>query len=445
MNWLLSILSLVAPLQAAATPSTGRECLLREAKPDLVSVIPEAPSYFTKVMPDGKAAFYIGTINHLLLLEEKNETKRVLDVPGTIDPVPCPDGRVMSVPGLDLYEMSQVYLRGVNAPSMITDYTLAGVYQSCGLLESTSRSATYRIITDENGGVMFRDYRVTFGRRGRPGTAVGLGPAQARCPGTNLKTILISKTGKYISGFSPATGTTQIWDVSDEAPECKLALDLGFPTGKVEFNFDDSRIAFHMDYFGSNAGEYFSGLDDGMSKDVFTLDLERTRDGLIGKNMRRITAAGQKDQGSYYPSFARDGRIVFVNYKDDVYTFQRVNPDEVPGFQLIVPPPEGWSKRPADVPADWKERLHSASVVGSLWSERCSRYDEEVTAVDAATVQLSLTREGCRLLVREGWSPPMQEKLAKHVRFQRDTRFDPQLIRMTKASDLEQICASLPL
>jgi|GEM_PF-3410804 len=421
-------------------------CKLNHHQPRYISWLPEFPSYFAKVHPDGKFAFFIGSGNRLVNLEERDEAKRIKSVPGSIDPVPCPDGKLLTVPGLSLYEISSVLKDGENAKALITDSTHEGVYQSCAVLAKNGNTTTYRVITDASGEVAYRDYKVTYSSS-HAARVSPQGIAKLRCPGMNLKTIIVSKTGKYLSAYIPDVGTTKIFNIEGSSGACKEVADIGYATGKLEFNFNDTQIAFHVDYFSSQAGDYFSGVQNDMSKDVFTLDIARVSGGKLQlSNLRRLSTAREKGSGSYYPSFTRSGEILFLNDADNFYSFHAVKPERIPAYAPVLPPPDGWPGGvvPTGVPADWNERLHAASVMGSLWSKRCAEDDQEVSAVEAASVKMVMPTSTCLELVKEYWKPGFGEELAKHVRFSRDKRFDAGLVSQFTVDKLNQSCRDNP-
>jgi hypothetical protein len=442
--------NLLIALSAAALPAAAQVqdplCKLNHHQPRYISWLPEFPSYFAKVHPEGKFAFFIGSGNRLVNLEETDESKRIQTVPGSIDPVPCPDGKLLTVPGMSLYEISTVLKDGENAEALLTDSTHEGVYQSCAVLSKSGSSTVYRVITDASGEVAFRDYKVTYSSS-HAARVTPQGDAKLRCPKMNLKTIIVSKTGKYLSAYLPDVGTTKIFDIEGRSGACKEVADIGYATGKLEFNFDDTRVAFHVDYFSSQAGDYFSGVSNDMSKDVFTLDIARQSNGKLKlSNLRRLTTARLKGSGSYYPSFAKSGEILFLSDEDNFYSFHAVNPERIPAYAPVLPPPEGWpgGTVPDGVPADWNQRLHAASVMGSLWSKRCSEDDEEVSAVEAASVKMVMPTSTCLELVKEYWKPGYGEELSKHVRFSRDKRFDASLVSQFTAGQLNESCRDNP-
>ncbi len=131
-----------------------------------------------------------------------------------------------------------------------------------------------------------------------------------------------------------------------------------------------------------------------------------------------------------------------LNDEDNFYSFHAVDPEKIPAWSPVLPPPEGWPGGvvPEGVPSDWKLRLHASSVMGSLWAKRCSEDEEEVSAVEAASVKMIMPTSTCLELIKEYWKPGFGEKLAAHVRFSRDSRFEPELVKNFTVDQLNQSC-----
>ncbi len=429
-------LALACVVCVSAGSAHAQQCQLVEATPEVVSRLPVAPSYFTKVHADGEIAFFIGSGNHLLFLEDDNPDTRVRQIPGSIDPVPSSDGRIVTVPGLKIYAMEDILRDGRAATALIDDSSHGGVYQSVAVIEAEGEQRTYRVITD-TGTVKYRDYRVDFTQT--PASVEALGQVTPLCPGKTYKTIMLSKTGKYVAVYDPASGTSKI--VSGDG-SCRELMDLGYPTGKIEFSYDDTRVAFHVDFFDSQAGGYFSGVRATVSKDVFVMDLVADGDRVSGRSLRRLGATMRKGSGGYYPSFDARGRVVYVHDDNDVFSFHAIHPEDVLDYNLVLPPPAGFAdgQPPAGTPADWELRLNATAAIGSLWLEQCGRDNaDELTAVDAASLFPAIAQNECEQLVRDRWLDA-KERLSQHLRFSRDTRFSPELIAGFEVEQILPLC-----
>ena len=191
------------------------------------------------------------------------------------------------------------------------------------------------MITDVSGEVRYRDYAIDYSVT--PPAVEMLGEVARLCPGKTYKTIMISKTSKYVGVYDPTSGTSKI--VTGDGT-CREVLDLGYPTGKIEFTYDDARIAFHVDHIQSQAGSYFSGVNGSVTKDVYTLDLVENADGSVsGANMRRMGATLEKGSGSYYPAFDEHGRVVYAHDDSNIFSFHVVHPDDMADYEMYLPLP----------------------------------------------------------------------------------------------------------
>lgn len=412
-------------------------CRLHMAGPQLISYMPEPPSWFAKVSTDGQFAYVIMGGNQLMTLEESDDTKRFKSIPGGVDPVPCPDHKILTVPGLSLYDVRDILAKGNAAEALIDDETMPSVYQSCALVKVDGNERTYRVIMDDDDHVTSRDYKIKFGR-GKP-TVEPLGEATALCPDVELKTKIISKTGRFVSGYNYGTGTTQIYNLS---AGCKLAVDLGYPTGKLEFNYDDSMAVFHLDFINpADIGGYApAGPEPGMTKDVFAVNLTPSGDKLIPNNLRRLSSTSLVGAGYYYPSFTQDGRVGMLHEEGEAYSYEIVDPKTLQAFDFLLPPPDGTV--PSHFPADWKVRLHAASAIGGLWAERCHSSKEELSMAELASFALAIPKDNCRQFVAS-WDA-FKAGFARHKRVARDTRFAASVLNGLRSSDLLSSCRLNP-
>ncbi|MCC7442409.1 MAG: hypothetical protein IT285_12300 [Bdellovibrionales bacterium] len=429
-------------------------CRLRDTRPLILSNVSAQPSYFAKIHPEGSHAFYIGSGNRMLTLESNDMLTRDRPIVGSIDPVPSPDGRILAVPGLEIYWLPEVMEKGEGAELLLEDADHSGVYQSVALLRSGRRGGAadlrvYRVITDSSGEVLYRDYEVNFsGARPTARILGNAGPGHL-CPGKDYKTIMISKTGRLLGAYDPTSGTSKVIDVAVPG-RCREVLDLGYPTGKIEFRHDDGAIAFHVDYYDTQAGGYFSGVSSTLTKDVYVVELQKLEGAAPGawrlhpSKVRRIFASSVKGSGGYYPSWTRDGRLVYVRDDHNHYAFEVVRPEDAPSYRFLLPPHGGTDHQPEELPKDWpkdwNEQLHRSAALGGLWSQLCSPYDAEQSAVGAMTAFLSLEAEVCRKLARSHWTPDSRLKLSEQPRYRRDPRFDPAILARLEPEELESAC-----
>ncbi len=414
-------------------------CKLNEVTPKVISHLSSAPEWFAKVFPDGKRMSYISGGNHFLNIEETDIEKRVLNVPGDIDPVPSPDGKIITVPGMVFYSVNDIEKNGSSSLPIHEDYEFGSVYQSVGLLKTSAdgKSATYRVVNDFHGEVYHRDY--TFDVSGEdPKFVTQSEKLLPLCPGRQLKTIMVSKTGKYVSVYDPQSGTTKL--ISTDG-QCSELLDLGIATGKIEFSHDDTKISFHVDYFSTDQfGEYFNGVNASMSKDIYVMDLAVQSDGkLLAGKLSRLTSTMRKDVGGYYPSFTKNGDVAFLYDYGDSYAVHIVDPSDARQFNYNV-----GDFKPTDQlqPVD-AAKLNAAAAIGSLWLQKCQSdiQEDEVTAIGAASIKLAIPLEECQKLVSGSWTPEIAEAVAYSNRIRRDPRLSGESIKSLASAQLLEFCS----
>lgn len=342
--------------------------------------------------------YYIGGGNHIMKLGADSG----VGVPGWCDPVPTPDGRFMSTPStMSFYsgaEMRARLERGEDAsdmPAVLEDNDLSGVYQSVGVTQRNDEQRTYRVITD-TAGLSFRDYSSSG-----PENLVPTGPVQGMCSRlqrSQRQLPMISKDGRYLAAYDTETRTTKIYDVGADGLNCEMLVDLGIAAGKVDFEPTNDRITFHMDFFNFQTG-YFSGVDDGMTKDAFVMKLTKDATGRPNgvSSIARLSTATKKGSGTYYPRWTGTNRVVASRDKEDTYSLVEFNPDQ-PEY---VP---YWSPTQATPPTKGD---HARYALSSLWSKVCGRHspDSQFTLPEneARWFALSLSRTACQRLVHSYW------------------------------------------
>lgn len=251
------------------------------------------PEYFFKVSPNGLLLGYITyTGNNLLNLN----TGQRINFPGEYDPVFSPDGELITHPSsFEFYSTTELdqslsVLHGKNSFAEFNftqrlkyvGKTIQGVYQSIGQ-ENLSRP-NYRIITDNSG--------ITVYNVERGNNQVNLIDSYSPCSegyfqnGAQRSNFsiyqaslpMISKDGHYISFLDDATQTTKIVRLDEK--KCTEVLDIGYPTGKVDFSFDGNLLAFHVGVYNPIQRGYFSGVNSGSgTKDVLVLKVEKKNEG----------------------------------------------------------------------------------------------------------------------------------------------------------------------
>jgi hypothetical protein len=424
---------------------TRPECKLQEHQPKLVSEIKEMPNYFAKVSADGKYMFYITNGN--IIMDLAHPDTRVI-VPGPYDPVPAPPAgpnhQVMhfSAPsatygaaGMSFYNMEDVTkamkegqtVNIVNQiPTLLRDPDNRDSYQSMGVLSESGpqHNPVYRVLS---GSLSVNDYDTSTSpwTRVRQNRSVCGNRGYYQLP-------MLSKNGKEVAFFDTHTQTTKIYGLNDDGT-CVEKLDLGIPTGKVEFSYDGRSIAFHVDSYSTIFnGKQFSGNAMGMTKNIYVLNLERNGDSIKAGQLRKITENTTPGEGSYYPSFTKSGDVVYVHGSTGSsgryqYSFRMMDPAPFPSMPYTVNC------------ANCMVQNAAKFALGSMWTQICSKYASSMSATDAALWTLSLDPEGCRNLVRKNWDQ-MKEQVSKDPKITRSGKITQDDLNGLTLSDLEAAC-----
>ncbi len=328
---------------ASSQPKESHEALHpdRRFEPGLLSVSPRwtqtgqleigrVPKYYFKPMATGAwIAYQAGFSNYLLDLASGREIR----VPGTIDPVPSPDERLLTVPSafattglgrLNFFRMDDLMAgRSKTDALAFTDGKIPGTYQSVGQRTENGKTI-YRVVSESlylRKGFYFQDYESTE----EGGRIVELRPAtrsrRRLCPELSFTLPFLSKTGELFGGVDPITRNTKIFAVS-ETGACQLRAELGFPTGKVDFSFDDRQVAFHVSPIDSRSvTEVMRRPGDELRLDAYVYDLAT-------RGLERVTDC--RDANCYYPSFRRNGEIVYLRQgvRDGSYRFVTTTPGD---------------------------------------------------------------------------------------------------------------------
>lgn len=313
----------------ACSVEANNVCSLKPANADKVVKIGGVPGFFFKVHPDGNFLTFIESDHNTMI--DMNTGKEHATM-GSIDPVWSPDGKFMTHPGggeekddeghLKFYhgnEIIQKTLEGKPTEAKSFGSKLPGVYQSIGVLPDNK----YNIITDHNG-ISMAEY--TYSDRGpvqtseikRPCSNIGDLP-------TNLP--MLSKDGKFLSAHGGNPATTKIYKLNGD--NCELALDLGFGTGKVSFNYDSSQIAFHVDQFSEFESGYFSGVGKDKVKNVVVLNLEEANGKLLPTEWAMASKNIRPGNGGYYPDYDKKGNLYYLEDQENNFQFVKVAPESL--------------------------------------------------------------------------------------------------------------------
>jgi hypothetical protein len=432
----------------SARAADGDECKLSPPSPDLVHEIDTTPSYFAKVSADGRYMFFIGSGNYILDLEHDGT---VVKVPGPYDPVPMPpvpgekETRYFTVPSpnMQFFDFNEVKSKMV--PGQSTDLTSIqpvfrdpqsrSSYQSAGVLgKDSSGHPIYRVA---NGNLVLSDYQAGD----TPEDWKKLQRSGGGCRGSSgqgLQLPMLSKDGKMASAYDPGTGTTKLYSLTDDG-SCTEAADLGFASGKVEFNYQNDKITFHVDSYSSQLnGQMFSGVSANMTKNVYTMDIKHEGSSITAGNIQRITSNSKPGEGAYYPSFTANGKVVYVQGTRNLatnrvaYSFNRVDPGR--GGQAAISPTVFTGECPA--------LTASYFALGDLMKNVCkSLAGDGLASTDAALWTLSLDPKACQQLVKKHWGE-LSEKVKGNEQLLRSNKFQQQDLSNVTEESVAMVCPS---
>ena len=342
----LSALCSSVGMQAQETDDALR-CKLSTVRPgDRFSAVSSDLTWFISAHPtDINTVGIIYSLggNYLYQYEEPgNPTsidERQVSVPGDVDPVFTPDGLFVTTPLLNFsfIRVDDVMQNGelihdVEARVALEDEEMPGAYQSVGLLEATDEVRVYRAII-EAGPLLVKDY--TFRNEGGEFVFASDTDVKFLC-GENseaiLKTPKISKTGKYLAAYDVNAQATKIFELESGGEQCREipGIDLGIHTGKIDFNADDTRIAFHVSRQDTgNIGElaeWTATIASNEKRDVYVVDLVKEAGVVVGNGkMTRVSKRTTYGEGAWYPSFSGTDHISYMTQFPDFHTNRLIN------------------------------------------------------------------------------------------------------------------------
>ncbi len=391
----LASLTLFAALPALAAPSLSSSdptCNVQDTTAQRVVEFPGSPSWFAKANMDvaRNKVYFLHNGDPSGNTSLDLETGQMRPMPGSVDPVPTPDGLFITNPGVSYFDADDAERNGTRARNIFNTQQSAP-YQSVGRLPGGSDDVrTYRSISDQqaqNLGVSFADTEIS----GRGSSASGRKIKEGRmcttvdgAPGPVLRLPIISKDGQKLSVYDATTGTSKVLKADPNDPsQCTTELDLGLPTGKAEFNAQNNQLVFHVDTGLASVGEWFSSAGAGRNLNVFTLDLNT-------KRMTRVT--NNMGGNSYYPSFRNDGSVVYLQQSaNGKYSAVIADPTQGQSIQLS-------QCSPGD--PNYQKTL----ALGKLWSTLCHQLNDNAELGATALFGLSLNPDQCRQMVNQYWN-----------------------------------------
>jgi len=287
----------------------------------------DTPSFFFKVKSDGSMISYtIPSPGRRAMEPGQNklidiQTEIITDIPGPYDPVFIGNLNLLIIPTISRtqYEIFSVQelLSSLRNP-LAAVKSLKGFYQSAGILEENSQYSSIRVIAERSA----KSHSVTDFKFSRMGEIFLNDTEKILCPNTNFKLPMLSKDGKYVGGLDIDTNTSGVWKILDNY-ECEKVVDLGIKTGKLNFNFDNTKLTYHI-YKKIGASDfdtsenYIPHPEITNIANIYVFDILSSSHVQITKN---------RTSNSLYPDFTKDGTIVFVNHphKNEKVSFVFLN------------------------------------------------------------------------------------------------------------------------
>ncbi len=230
------------------------------------------------------------------------KTSKEIVVPGHIDPVPTPDGRFLTLPGLHFHPVAD--LIGGNQDAIFTDPVLPDEYQTASVLSETKSAVRYRVVTGWNAGARFRDYDVALNTKGVPTAISAVGEPFVPCKDRLLTLPINAKSGREFGAFDAGAKTNVVLEVAD-ATHCALKLDLGFASGKLSFSYDGAYVAFATSRINTDADGDLIRPSDSFYKDALVLERKTGRIVNLTQNA--------PIRGMTFPEFQKDGSVMLLD------------------------------------------------------------------------------------------------------------------------------------
>jgi hypothetical protein len=225
-----------------------------------------------------------------------------LRIPGHVDPVPTPDGRFLTLPGLAIHPMESL-IRGDTA-SIFVDRELPDEYQTVSILKEVRGDIRYRVVTGWHDNARFRDYDVKLVNGAKGAVIRPAGPAFVPCTGRVLSLPINAKSGREFGAFDVRRGTNGIMEVQEDGT-CIDRLDLGFASGKLSFSYDGKLIGFSTAVINVDTAGTLLKPSEAFYKDA--LILQRANGRVVSLSRNRPLRAMS------FPEFLPNGTIMLLD------------------------------------------------------------------------------------------------------------------------------------
>ncbi|MDH3715202.1 MAG: hypothetical protein OET44_15310 [Gammaproteobacteria bacterium] len=346
--------------------------------------IPHTPRWFFKPFAEKPLVAYASlTGNNLINLN----TGYVIPTPGDRDSVPTPDEEFLTSPGVNLIRVEDLLDEQRRSQPLRLRADLSGEYQSPGVLREFDGGRDYRFMIGRFKPSV-RDFRVQRDPQ-RGITIEPLNKAWRPCPKRRLHLPMLAKDGREFGAYDVAAGSTRVFAIDGDG-QCSPVEDLGIPTGKVSFSFDNRWLTFHLAIFDQASVAIKERPQDRWTSNVFVYDRQTRRIGRITHH-----TAGN----AYYPAFRRDGTLVYLfkplENRYGRYSFAVADPARIRKWLPIR-----WYTQ---LCAAGDDACHRTLALGALWGYACSNYDAHINPRLSALNTLSLDQALCHQLVSDKW------------------------------------------
>lgn len=265
------------------------------------------PTYFIRVDTDTDKLYMSGDCIVSLSSSECVNTSR------TWEPYPVAGFDLLTIPGCEksagmcFYDMRTFKNQNESVPILI-DPNLKGYYQSVGFISRNDSEAVIRIITYY--GYM-RDYVV------RKGYVSARGPAKKFCEGKPLlKLPMLSKNGKYISGWDDINNKTVIMSITDQG-KCAEVFSFNTMVSKMDWSYDEKYVAFHMSKSVSGEVSENTSQDTLLNQNIYLMNLQT----------KKIKQLSSGSGFLYFPHFGRNGLIYALKRNSEATKFSVIELD----------------------------------------------------------------------------------------------------------------------
>jgi hypothetical protein len=375
----ISALTQAAPARAPAA-DVPEVCKVPDPTHIKTIISPAPPNWFFRAFADSDKLSFASSLGNNIL-DYSVDPPVLHHLPGQYDPVPIGE-TVMSVPErpMQTYSVADIM---ADAPviNSVGNELIGGVYQSIAQLPSVNGHEHYRAVTDADGA-SYIDMELT-GTAAHP-VVTPVGVVTKTCSNQNFTLPMLSKDGTEIAGMDGVSNTSKIWKINSDGT-CTEELDLGIPTGKVDFSFDNKKLVFHVTASHLDAAEYPSNRSAADAIDVYTYDR-------ASKKFSKISQ--DRDRSSYFPVWKRNGTIVYASVdSNNNAVFNVANPalaaSAVSSDNLNCP--------------TCGEGQNPALAIGQAWYDLCRSISHANNMASIVTA-LSLDADQCKTLVTNYWA-----------------------------------------